>query len=125
MKLIGQPTINFFSYFLTVLVCTNLFIGQKNLEKPFSAKNFSCLTPFKWMQLRLTAHILGLPDNCSEDMLKYFFENRRKSGGDKIKELKILPERTVITFFTNEGKHQSVVSKTQALQQKLKMFRLA
>ena len=49
--------------------------------------------------------VTNIPPNTSEVALEFFFENRRRSGGGDIKELKYDPDTksAVITFEDPEG----------------------
>ena len=50
-------------------------------------------------------HVVGLPANCSEENIRYFFENRRRSAGAPIEDLVVLPDKVVITFSKNDSEY--------------------
>jgi len=55
--------------------------------------------------LSCAIEVCNMALDITEDVLRLFFENRRRSGGDKIEELYYQDEerRAVITFFHPEG----------------------
>ena len=60
--------------------------------------------------LHVLVYLLGLPANSSEEIIRYFFENRRKSAGAQIEDLMVLPDKVVITYATNDGKHDDLLT---------------
>ena len=64
-------------------------------SKPTTPDNGKCVYVFMFS---------GLPANSTKDDIRFFFENRRKSGGATIDDLMVLEDKVVITFATNDGK---------------------
>ena len=51
-----------------------------------------------------TIEVRGIPSDASEDIVRMFFENRKRSGGGEVKNVSLDKKGTaVITFYDAEG----------------------
>lgn len=57
-----------------------------------------------------TIEVSGIPEKTSEDFLRMYFENKRRSGGSEVKAMNYRPEEGIatITFSDPGGVFQSI-----------------